>query len=210
MIILTCLFVVFPLFKTTQLAQFNIPILPFSLYFTVIGLAYMFVEMSQLTRLSSFLGHPIYSLSVVVFSFLMGSGLGSYFMGHIDDKRTITAYTTLFLSICLLSTIFTIPVLNHFSKYSIHLRMVVAILVVFPLAFFMGSFLPQGMRLLGQRNGPVALFWGLNGATSVLGSILAMIFQISLGLNMTFLLGVLLYIVAIATLFKLKFQTTNK
>ena len=87
--------------------------------------------------------------------------------------------------------------------------MIVAIFVVFPLAFFMGSFLPQGIRLLGQRNGPVALFWGLNGAMSVLGSILAMIFQISLGLNMTFLLGVLWYIVAIVTLFQLKFKPTK-
>lgn len=70
----------------------------------------------------------------------------------------------------------------------------------------MGSFLPQGIRLLGRRNGPVALFLGINGAMSVLGSILAMIFQITLGLNMTFLLGVLLYVVAIITLFELKFS----
>ena len=87
--------------------------------------------------------------------------------------------------------------------------MIVAIAVVFPLGFFMGSFLPQGMRLLGQRNGPVAIFWGLNGATSVLGSILAMIFQISWGLNMTFSLGMMLYIVAIFLLIKLKFTNDS-
>lgn len=206
MIVLTCLFVVFPLFKTTRLTQLNIAVLPFSIYFTAISLAFMFVEMSQLTRLSSFLGHPIYSLSVVLFSFLMSSGLGSYFIGQTDNKRTMITYTMLFISICLLSTIFTIPILQHFSKYSTNLRVITAIGVVFPLGFFMGSFLPQGVRLLGQRNGPVALFLGINGAMSVLGSILAMIFQITLGLNMTFLLGVLLYAVAIITLFGLKFS----
>lgn len=209
MIVLTCLFVVFPLFRITQLTQFDISTLQFSIYFTAIGLAFMLVEMSQLTRLSSFLGHPIYSLSVVLFSFLVGSGLGSYFMGSIDSKKAIVTYTALFISICLLSAIFTTPALDHFSRYSIALRMIVAILVVFPLAFFMGSFLPQGIRLLGQKKGPAALFWGLNGAMSVLGSLLAMMFQISLGLNMTFLLGVLLYVVAIGALFKLKFQTTT-
>ncbi len=205
MIILTCLFVIFPLFKATQSTGLNIPTLHFSIYFTAIGLAFMFIEMSQLTRLSSFLGHPIYSLSVVLFSFLISSGLGSYFIGRIDNKNEVIAYTTLFIFICLLSTIFTVPFLQYFSKYPTHLRMIVATVVVFPLGFFMGSFLPQGIRLLGERSGPVALFWGLNGAMSVLGSILAMIFQITLGLNMTFLLGVLLYIVAITTLFQLKF-----
>ncbi len=205
MILLTCLFVVLPLFKVTNLTQSNIAIFPFSIYFTAIGLAFMFIEMSQLTRLSSFLGHPIYSLSIVLFSFLISSGLGSCFIGRRDNKKTVVFYTTIFMILCLLSTIFTVPVLQYFSKYSTQLRMIVAIGVVFPLGFFMGSFLPQGIRLLGERNGPVALFWGLNGAASVLGSILAMIFQITLGLSATFLLGVILYVVAIVTLFKLKF-----
>ncbi len=206
MLILTCLFVILPLLKTTALTQLNVATLPFSIYFTAIGLAFMLIEMSQLTRLSSFLGHPIYSLSIVLFSFLLSGGLGSYFLGSTDNKKTIVTYCVLFISICMLSTIFTIPAIDYFSKYPIHLRMIVAICTVFPLGFFMGSFLPQGMRLLGERNGPVALFWGLNGATSVLGSILAMIFQITWGLNMTFSLGMILYLVAIMTLFKLKFE----
>lgn len=210
MLVLTCVFVVLPLWQTTALAQWNVATLPFSIYFTAIGLAFMFIEMSQLTRLSSFLGHPIYSLSIVLFSFLLSSGLGSCFLGRTDNKRTVLIYSVLFIFICMMSTIFTIPALDYFSRYPVHLRMIVAICVVFPLGFFMGSFLPQGMRLLGQRNGPVALFWGLNGATSVLGSILAMIFQITWGLNLTFSLGMMLYIVAIILLFKLKFGNSVK
>lgn len=206
MLILTCVFVVVPLLKTAATAQLNTSALPFSVYFTAIGLAFMLIEMSQLTRLSSFLGHPIYSLSIVLFSFLLSSGLGSYVLGRVDDKRKVITYCSLFVAIGILSTIFTIPVLHYCSKYPLGLRMLVAICVVFPLGFFMGSFLPQGMRLLGQKNGPVALFWGLNGATSVLGSILAMIFQITWGLNLTFALGMVLYVVAIAALLKLKFK----
>ncbi len=205
MIALTCLFVVFPLLKAAQFSQLKIPVLTVSIYFTAIGLAFMFIEMTQLTRLSSFLGHPVYSLSIVLFSFLIGSGLGSNFLGKIDQKRTVVIITTLFVAICLLSSIFTVPLLGYFSKYPTGLRMIIAIVLVFPLAFFMGAFLPQGIRYLGQQNGPVALFWGLNGAASVLGSILAMISQISMGLNMTFLLGVMCYIVAILILYRLKY-----
>jgi len=206
MSILTCLFIVFPLCRITKLTQLNVPMLLFSIYFTAIGLAFMFVEMSQLTRLSSFLGHPIYSLSIVLFSFLISSGLGSYFIGRTEKNGEIIAYMMLFLVICLLSTIFTTTILHYFSRYSVPIRMIVAVCIVFPIGFFMGSFLPQGIRLLGQKSGPIALFFGVNGAMSVIGSILAMIVQITLGLSMTFLLGVLLYVIAIGTLFRLKFR----
>lgn len=209
MLIATGIFVIFPLIKTIGAAQTNISIPAFSIYFTAIGLGFMFIEMSQLTRLSSFLGHPIYSLSIVLFSFLLSSGLGSFFIGQTDERKKIITYSFIFMSICLLAIIFTIPALEYFSKYPIHLRMLIAVLMVFPLGFFMGSFLPQGMRILEQHQGPVALFWGLNGATSVLGSILAMIFQISFGLNFTFTLGAALYVVAILTLLKLKFSNVK-
>ena len=199
MLILTGLFVAVPLLKLQKLTQFNGSLFLFSLYFASIGLAFMFVEMSQLTRLSSFLGHPVYSLSIVLFSFLMSSGLGSYFIGRTNKRRAIAVCMMLFVVIGLLSAVFTTPILHYLSKYPTHLRMIAAVGVVFPLGFFMGSFLPQGIRLLGQRNGPIALFWGLNGAMSVLGSILAMIFEITLGLNMTFLLGMVLYTVAVIT-----------
>jgi hypothetical protein len=94
--------------------------------------------------------------------------------------------------------------LAYFSKYPLSLRMIIAVGIVFPLGFFMGAFLPQGMGLLARRNGPVALFWGLNGSASVLGSILAMMSQINFGLNMTFFLGTLLYVIAAILLLKLK------
>jgi hypothetical protein len=38
---------------------------------------FMLVEISQVQRLTIFLGHPVYSLSVVLFSLLLSSGLGS-------------------------------------------------------------------------------------------------------------------------------------
>lgn len=209
MLILTGFFVVLPLLAESGRVAVPVPKLPFTIYFTAIGLAFMFIEMSQLTRLSSFLGHPVYSLSIVLFSFLISSGLGSNFLGCIDNRRQMLIYSGVFIVICILSIFFTIPALEFFSKYPIGVRLFLSVCLVFPLGFFMGSFLPQGMRLLGQKKGPVALYWGLNGATSVLGSILAMIFQITWGLNITFSCGVLLYLVAIGTLLKLKFSTAS-
>jgi len=46
--------------------------------FVCIGLGFMFVEISQMQRLMVFLGHPTYALSVVLFTLLAGTGLGSF------------------------------------------------------------------------------------------------------------------------------------
>jgi spermidine synthase len=203
MLSLTVLFVFFPLLSVTRNQLSNIPVFTYILYFTSIGLAFMFVEMSQITRLSSFLGHPIYSLSLVLFSFLFGSGLGSYTLAKTDDQKSIMLYSALFILYCFISGAVTEPLLRHLSKNPIQIRMLITVIMLFPLAFFMGSFLPQGIRLLSRQNGPVALFWGLNGAASVLGSILAMIFQIQFGLSATFFIGAALYILAIGLLLSL-------
>ena len=50
---------------------------PHLVYFAAIGFGFMLIEISQLQRLTIFLGHPAYSLSVVLFSLLVSSGMGS-------------------------------------------------------------------------------------------------------------------------------------
>ena len=204
MIILTFLFVVLPLAGMTKKPLTDIPVFSFGIYFTAIGLGFMFIEMTQITRLSSFLGHPTYSLALALFTFLLGSGIGSFYLGSVDNKQTMMRYTAFFIAFCILSGIYTSPFLHYCSKFPIELRMLLAVIILFPLAFFMGTFLPQGMKLLSRKNAPVALFWGLNGAASVLGSILAMIVQIQFGLSMTFYIGIGLYVLAIALLFHLE------
>ena len=196
MSLLTFLFILLPLVQSARLEISPKNLLSFGTYFSAIGLAFMFLEMAQITRLSSFLGHPIYGLSIALFSFLISSGVGSYYLGKIEEKQKLffTFIAFLFLSIVLL--IVTGGLLAHFSKYTILIRILLSILLIIPLGFFMGAFLPQGIRLLNKNKGPVALFWGLNGAMSVIGSILAMLSQIMYGIKATFLIGIIFYAIA--------------
>ena len=48
-----------------------------SLYFSLIGMGFMLAEIALLERFSIYLGHPIYSLGVCLFSLILASGLGS-------------------------------------------------------------------------------------------------------------------------------------
>jgi hypothetical protein len=48
-----------------------------SAYFSLIGMGFMFAEISLLQYFSVYLGHPIYSLGVCLFSLILATGLGS-------------------------------------------------------------------------------------------------------------------------------------
>ena len=50
-------------------------------YFCAIGMGFMLIEISQMQRLMVFLGHPVYGLSVVLFTILLFSGIGSTTVG---------------------------------------------------------------------------------------------------------------------------------
>ena len=46
-------------------------------YFALIGVGFMMIEIALLQRMSVFLGHPVYALSVVLFSLILWTGFGS-------------------------------------------------------------------------------------------------------------------------------------
>ena len=61
----------------------------------------------------------------------------------------------------------------------------------------MGTMLPLGVHLLGRRDrGLVPWAWGVNGGTSVIGTVGATVIAINAGFTATFLVGAALYLVA--------------
>ena len=66
--------------------------LPFYVFFAAIGLGFLFVEISQFQRLGVFLGHPTYALTVVLFTVLVFSGIGSLLTDRfvrLDRRATV-------------------------------------------------------------------------------------------------------------------------
>ena len=59
-------------------------------YFAAIGLGFNARGDLPASRLTIFLGHPAFSLSVVLFSLLVSSGIGSLSTGRIYDEQTAT------------------------------------------------------------------------------------------------------------------------
>lgn len=171
---------------------------PFLLYFASIGFAFMFIEISQMQRLIVFLGHPVYGLSVVLFTLLLASGTGSMFSvstAGLTPKRIFIALLVLLILFGFLTT----PMTSTFAGASTPVRIIISALLLFPIGFFMGMAFPLGMSLAVSKAERLAPWlWGINGATSVCASVIAVVLAMSLGIAATFWFGAAAYAMAFA------------
>jgi SAM-dependent methyltransferase len=165
-------------------------------YFAAIGLAFMMVEIGQLERLIVFLGHPIYGLTVVLFVLLIASSLGSLCSHRFG--RFIWLLPILLGAFVLLSP----SVTRQLMAASTPVRILVSALLLFPPGFFMGMAFPLGVKQAryADGNAPTAWYWGINGAFSVISSVLALVVAVFWGVTVTLLVGLLAYVVALAAL----------
>jgi SAM-dependent methyltransferase len=170
---------------------------PLFLYFAGIGLGFMLVEISQMQRLIIFLGHPTYSLSVVLFALLLSSGLGSYSTGRIPETgffRAALVRLAWLVAALIAFGILTPHAIGAFQASTTGVRIVVATAILFPLGFCMGMAFPVGMKIASAKAaGLTPWLWGINGATSVCASVLAVVIAVGSGISTSFWTGVSAY-----------------
>ncbi|MCU1269676.1 MAG: hypothetical protein JWN74_970 [Acidobacteriaceae bacterium] len=174
------------------------------LYFVAIGLGYILVEITFIQRFVLFLGHPTYALTVVVFLMLLSSGAGS-----IVSKYCIVRPARLWLPLAIIVSALVVytamlpSFLGHGIGLSFAVKVMISTLVLVPLGFVMGMPFPAGLSALAAHRGPsgnsdsIEWAWAMNAASSVLGSVLAMVIAIQFGLNATLICGALAYLLAL-------------
>jgi hypothetical protein len=194
-----CIVVPLSLTKDKQILKGSLPHLT---YFAMIGFGFMFIEISQMQRLSLFLGHPVYGLSVVLFTLLLSSGLGSFACGSIGiDHLRAQGKVRLLLLIAMLIGygLFTTTITERFQSLDTPARILISIALLAPLGFLMGMAFPLGMlRASAARKALTPWLWGINGATSVFASVLAVILAISFGVPASYWTGLACYLIALA------------
>jgi SAM-dependent methyltransferase len=171
----------------------------FLVYFLCLGAGYILIQVGLIQKLVLFLGRPTYSLTVVIFSMLVSSGLGSFFSRRVVDGRDSALRWVLFTvsgAVVLLAVIAG-PVTTAGVAWPMPLKLLTAVLLVAPAGFLMGMPFPSGLARLERWHAPsVRWAWSLNAAASVLGSAAAIGLAIYLGLRATLVAGALLYTVA--------------
>jgi hypothetical protein len=175
----------------------------FLLYFVCIGAGYILIQVALIQKFVLFLGHPTYALTVIVFSMLVSSGLGSYWSRRITGEANNTGR----LSAVLVGVAIAVSALAYLAApvsefgvgWPLPWKALVTVGMIAPAGFLMGIPFPTGLTRL-QKSFPQAVrwAWALNAAASVLGSAAAICLAIYIGLRATVLTGALLYLAALS------------
>jgi hypothetical protein len=163
------------------------------LYFIVVGLGYITVEIAFIQRFVLFLGHPTYALTVVVFLLLLSSGAGSVAANRwVAGRGRLLLVLGLIAGLVLLHVFLLPRLLSAGVGLPFVLKLLISGAVLLPLGFLMGVPFPTGLR----RVDTVEWAWALNAAASVLGSVMAMVIAIHFGLTLTLLCAAAAYLLA--------------
>jgi hypothetical protein len=170
---------------------------PASLVFSaLVGLAYMLVELALSQRLSIYLGHPVYALTVVLLVLIGSSGGGSLVSARIDPRALPRAVVALVATLVVLVLVLPRAV-EATESWSTPARIVVAIAALAPAGFLMGTVFPLGLAAARARGDAWApWYWAVNGAASVAGSVVAIASSLTFGISATVLAGALCYALA--------------
>lgn len=174
---------------------------PYAVYFGALGLAYLFVEMTFLQRLTFFLGHPSYALTVVLSALLISSGLGSAASRWVTGEKRLR-WLSYGLPLALLGAIgVSRLLLLQLVGLSFAGRVIVSIALLLPIGFLMGMPFPLGLARL-ERRGVSMIPWafGVNAFFTVIASSLATVIAMESGFTVLLGLAAVLYFAALMIL----------
>lgn len=170
------------------------------LYFSSLGLAFLFIEIAFIQKFILILHHPLYAVTVVVSTFLLSAGIGSHFSKKLSDRNKRIWIAVPITAILLLSAAYILEfqfITGFLLQRSELSKIVGSIGLIAPLGFFMGMPFPMGMASLG-RNIPALIpwAWGINGCASVVSAILATLIATEFGFTVLVFSALWLYALA--------------
>jgi spermidine synthase len=180
------------------------------LFFGAIGLAFLMVEIAFIQKLTLLLHHPLYAIGVVLAGFLVFAGLGSGAAATLEKRLAARgdalgrwqpgAIVLAVVAIAAIATVYVIVLPGTFRALAWLpdlARITLALLLIAPLAFFMGMPFPLALSRLRERAPELVPWaWGINGCASVISAILATLLAITFGTSVVVLLAVALYLAA--------------
>lgn len=206
-VVLLALFVFVPLavLSPEPIVWRDLPIAPLA-YFACLGAGFMFVEIGLMQRFVLLLGHPVYSLTVTLFSLLVGTGLGSMVSRRASDAHLRRTAAVSCLAVAAIALVWgnALPAIVRAAVgWPLALRIALAAGLMVPAGLVMGIPLPTGIRILaGVQPQLVPWAWGMNGALSVLGATLAVFVAMNWGFSLTLACGAVTYACAAALIWR--------
>ncbi len=163
------------------------------LYFFLIGVGFMSVEVVLIQKYTLFIGASVYSIATVLVVLLVASGIGS----RISDRVPAWLVFTGIVGWLLLEVFAFGKLTGALSFLPMGARVLVAGFLVAPVGFFMGMPFPKGALRVGAL-----VDWGfaVTGAASILGATGIVLVAFTYGFSVSLLSGAGVYLLGSACL----------
>ncbi len=171
-------------------------------YFSCLGSGFIIFQLVFIQVFMKLIGYPLYTYSSVVFAMLLAAGTGSFMSG----KMNITPenrWSIPFIGILVTGIILIVShqlIFGYFLQSSQMVRVLVSMLMIFPLGFFLGMPFPLGILAISREpSGAIAWAWAMNGLFTVVGGIMSVLLSIFFGFKVTMVVALCIYILALFT-----------
>ncbi len=171
---------------------------PGLLFFGAVGAGFMLTEMALLQRATGILGEPTWAMALVLGTLTAASGHGSMLSSRIPARKPALVAAGIIAA----ATVASIGVLT--GRVGEAFRQapwpwaesgMVALVAVTGLP--LGLLVPLGLRRFrATRQDDLPWYWGVNGAAGVLGSVLAVVVSVHVGMSAVFMLAAGCYLVS--------------
>lgn len=171
----------------------------FLIYFALIGLGYIGIQIALIQKFTLFLGQPVYTMLTVISSMLIFSGIGAKYSVKITSNKKNIQYVFLGIAIyTILIGLISPLIFDAFVSLSLVLRIIITILLISPLAFLMGIPFPTGISAISNDDSRmIGVSWAVNGFFSVIGTVMTIIIAMMFGFKIMFLLAGIFYLIAL-------------
>ncbi|HEC22271.1 MAG TPA: hypothetical protein ENI95_05070 [Chloroflexi bacterium] len=163
------------------------------IYFSMLGLGFLFVEIPLAQRFILFIGQPVTALAVVLFAVLLFSGIGSLTAPRWRLRWALAALVGVALATpLLLRGVFALAL-----GWPLAARVAFSVLGLAPLGLLMGVPFARGTALIERlAPGLIPWAWAINGSASVISGVLAVMVALSRGFPAVLWLGAGAYALA--------------
>lgn len=205
-LVLPFLYFLLKIYKSSSSGRFEMnKYFVFSAYFAMIGTGFMILEVTMIQKFMLILGNPIYSMSTMIFTMLVGAGIGSLTssrFGLHGLRMNLIVICGALVCLILLYQVSLPPILRTIGTGSIAFRTAVSVVLVFPLGFVMGFPFPMAIRLIKFFRMDRIIPWmlAINGASSVFGSALTVVLVMNYGYDKAFFTAAICYGIVLISL----------
>ncbi len=166
-------------------------------FFSSLGLGFMFLEISLMQRFVLFVGHPTYAITTTLFALMVFAGIGSMIAGKLpgEPRKKLMAICGAIFVVSLIYMVGLGPLFQSLLGLPLTARIIIAVATIAPLGLLLGMPFPTGLKVVGEEQSRfVPWAWGINGAAGVTASVLSVMLAMATGFTFVLAVASLIYL----------------